>query len=512
VDLPGEPGYLRYRSGEGVLAVVGRHRLFLVLLLALLVRTVGIDATIIGTHEWRQADTAAIARNFHESGYRFLYPQVDWGGDSSGVVEMNLPLYPFLVAVLYGLLGVNESYGRLLSVLFSLIAVLYLFKLARDHTDEETAIWAALFLAILPLGVFFGRCFIPESLLLLSSVVGLYCFSCWTREGGRLHFVVSAAFISLACLVKLPALYLGGPILFLAARRYGTRVLWQPTIWCYGVLVLLPVALWYHHAHQLFLETGLSFGIWGYGTGKWGNWDLVLGTDYWRRILLNRLFQSHLTWPGALVFVVGLFLRRRARREWLFDVWLLSLMIYVVIVGRGNYLHSYYQLPFLLPCVVFMGKVFGRHLGGPRRKAIPVGLMVALVGIAAFSAARLERELGREAPDRSTGLTLARELTLVSDPGDRVVALTHGSPTVLYLAKRKGWLLSPVDLTPQRTQDLIERGAVYVAGFSEPGEAGRAALRDLQTRHDPLVVDDAYFVLRLRSRPQGAASSPQTDR
>jgi 4-amino-4-deoxy-L-arabinose transferase-like glycosyltransferase len=484
-----------------------------VLLLALLVRTLGIDATIIGTHEWRQADTAAVARNFSESGYPFFYPQVDWGGDSSGVVEMNLPLYPFLVAVLYGLLGVNEIYGRLLSVLFSLIAVLYLFRLAREHTDEETAIWAALFLAVLPLGVFFGRCFMPESLLLMSSVVGLYCFSRWTRDGGWLQFGVSAVFISLACLIKLPALYLGGPILFLAARRYGTRVLWQPTIWFYGVLVLLPVALWYHHAHQLFLETGLTFGIWGYGTGKWGNWDLVLGTDYWRRILLNRLFQSHLTWPGALVFLVGLFLRRRARGEWLFDVWLLSLMIYVVIVGRGNYLHSYYQLPFLLPCAVFMGKVFGRYLRGPmRRKTLSVALMVALVGTALFSAARLGRELGREAPDRSTTLALARKLTSVSRPEDRVIAATHGSPTVLYLAKRKGWLLSLAHLTPQRTQDLIERGAVYVAGFSEVDAAGRAALRDLQTRHDPLVVDDAYFVLRLRSRPQDAAPSPQTYR
>ena len=205
-----------------MLAVVVRHRLLLVLLLALLVRSLGLDATIIGTHEWRQADTAAIARNFSESGYHLLYPQVDWRGDSSGFVEMNLPLYPFLVAILYGVLGVNEICGRLLSVLFSLIAILYLFKLAREHTDEATAIWAALFLAILPLGAFFGRCFMPEPMLLMSSVVGLYCFSCWTRDGSWLYFAVSAVFISLACLIKLPALYLGAPILFLAALRYGT--------------------------------------------------------------------------------------------------------------------------------------------------------------------------------------------------------------------------------------------------------------------------------------------------
>ena len=278
------------------------------------------------------------------------------------------------------------------------------------------------------------------------------------------------------------------------------------------MLVLLPVALWYHHAHQLFLETGLTFGIWGYGTGKWGNWDIVTGIDYWRRILLNRLFQSYLTWPGASVFLVGLFLKRRARGEWLFDVWLLGLMVYVVVVGRGNYLHNYYQLPFLLPCSVFMGKVFGRHLSGPmRRKTLQVVLMVTLAGIAVFSAARLGRELGREVPEHSTTLALARKLTSVSRPEDRVIALTHGSPTMLYLANRKGWLLSLAHLTPERTQDLIERGAVYVAGFSGPDEAGREALRNLQTRHDPLVVDEGYFVLRLGSRPKHPKRPPHAD-
>ena len=82
-----------------------RKTLFLagLLLFALAVRLYQIDAPILG---WRQADTAAMARNFHQNGYMFFYPQVDWGGDTPGYVETECPVYPFAVAVLYSRFGV----------------------------------------------------------------------------------------------------------------------------------------------------------------------------------------------------------------------------------------------------------------------------------------------------------------------------------------------------------------------------------------------------------------------
>ena len=57
-----------------------RRILFVLILLSIAVRFVNIDATVIGWHSWRQADTAALARNFHDSGEGILYPRSDWGG------------------------------------------------------------------------------------------------------------------------------------------------------------------------------------------------------------------------------------------------------------------------------------------------------------------------------------------------------------------------------------------------------------------------------------------------
>ena len=63
------------------------------LLIGAALRLVNLHAPVLGVHSWRQADTAAIARNAFEAGLPLWLPQVDWGGASSGFAETDPPLY-----------------------------------------------------------------------------------------------------------------------------------------------------------------------------------------------------------------------------------------------------------------------------------------------------------------------------------------------------------------------------------------------------------------------------------
>jgi len=99
--------------------------LLLILFIAFVYRVPSLDAPVIGEHSWRQAETAAMARNFYENGYRFLYPQIDWGGQTSGEVECEFLLYPFLVALLYKVFGVSEVCARALSLFFSMVSIVF---------------------------------------------------------------------------------------------------------------------------------------------------------------------------------------------------------------------------------------------------------------------------------------------------------------------------------------------------------------------------------------------------
>ncbi|SVD76026.1 uncharacterized protein METZ01_LOCUS428880, partial [marine metagenome] len=85
--------------------VSGASWLWIVLLLGLSLRLLGLMEPLIDKQAWRQTDTAAIARNYYEEGYTLFHPRVDWRGTSSGFVESNFPLYPFVVGLLYSVVG-----------------------------------------------------------------------------------------------------------------------------------------------------------------------------------------------------------------------------------------------------------------------------------------------------------------------------------------------------------------------------------------------------------------------
>ena len=471
------------------------------LALALSLRLYHLHSPIIGVHSWRQADTAAMARNFHENGYRFLYPQIDWGGDSEGYVETEFPAYPFAVALFYGIFGVSEAYGRLLSVIWSLIAIYFLYRLVRKQVNENVAIWSAVFFSILPLNVYYSRTFMPESALVMSSILGVYFFSNWLSTEKAGYFALSALFVALACLLKITALVLGLPLLYLAWLKFGWRFAGHKSLWLYGLLVLAPVFLWYYHAHQLFLQYGLTFRIWEYGTDKWGNWQLLLTPGFWDKIIFRTLAERFLTWAGFPIFLVGLFLRRQTRGEKLFDYWLAALVIFLLIVAKGNYVHEYYQLPFMIPASVFMGKVYGRHFSLAALKgAKSLVLAVCLMGILLLAAHRYHSYMKKEDPQSSDTYQLASEVKRSTLDHARIIAVDLGNPTLLYLCHRKGWQAYPNELDEQFLRERIERGAQFVVGNHRDfeSETDRSKLRSLLSDPQQVLFDDGRsFIVRL---------------
>src|SRR3990167_2321499 len=110
--------------------------LVLILILGLYLRTLKIDNQIADWHSWRQADTAAVARNFYQEGFNMLMPR----GDDMSVISdsgkpnlerlrlVEFPVYPALIYFGYLLNGgVNEVYARAVSVIFSLGSIVFVY-------------------------------------------------------------------------------------------------------------------------------------------------------------------------------------------------------------------------------------------------------------------------------------------------------------------------------------------------------------------------------------------------
>src|SRR5262249_38158264 len=82
--------------------------MIVICILAVVARLVLINQPYIDHWSWRQSDVAAIARNYSENGFRFVYPQIDWAGNVPGYVGTEFPILPFIAALYYKFAGAHE--------------------------------------------------------------------------------------------------------------------------------------------------------------------------------------------------------------------------------------------------------------------------------------------------------------------------------------------------------------------------------------------------------------------
>jgi hypothetical protein len=185
-----------------------------------------------------------------------------------------------------------------------------------------------------------------------------FLFGLKAKEYG---FLFVSLFIALSILLKIVTLYIGLPLLYLVFQKYRFKFLSNFKIWLYAFLVLFPSVIWYYHAHMLFTGGGVTFNIWGFGTDKWGNLDLLLNPSFYSGLFLASIAESHLAYLGIVPFIIGLVLKRKDKYEKLFDYWMIAIIVYFLIVAQGNSTHDYYQLPFGLHSI-FIRKTFSHYL------------------------------------------------------------------------------------------------------------------------------------------------------
>jgi len=514
--------------------------LWAILALGLGLRLIGVDQPLIDRQAWRQADTAAIARNYYEEGYDLLYPRVDWRGTTEGYVETNFPLYPFLVACIYGAVGgVWEWVGRLLSALFSTAAAALLYFFAwRLYRHVWAARLSALLFLVFPLSVFFGRAFMPEAAMLFLSVATLLSFDRWTETGRWPDFFLALVSAALCFLVKIPTLYLGFPLVALAWSRWGWAFLRRPHLWAYLVLALLPALGWHLHAYGLFERTGLTFGIWsGYGYDKWSS-ELLLSPEFYL-LLARRLWHSVFTPPGLILAVLGLTFRWEGRREWLLYAWTGGLGLYVLLVPEGNRELHYYQLPFVPVGALLAGKILGQALK-PVGETAPdwlrwlaarpgkqrAGLVaLAVLGTGVYSAWAVQPYY--RPPNNVynyykscyvVGQILDRKLPpdvllVVGDMDENAGAPYRAqSPTMLYYCHRKGWQIALEEFSGDRLDSLTARGADYFLAAGGFVLQNRAFWQELVHRGITIPSEFPRFWKDARPFDQARKRHPGPDR
>lgn len=404
---------------------------------SLLSHAKGLLAPPLDYHYHRQVNTAAIARNYHRNGLDFLKPQVDWAGPDRGRAATELPVYLWLVGLFWPLAGLGELWGRFLSAAFSALTALYLFRLVEKDLGLKTAFWAGLFFSCIPLEIYFGRTIQPEAAALLAATAALFH---WRRAFSAEASVwdwpaaVLAAFLAVG--MKLPFIFILGPLAFIAWEKLGPRFWISLKVWAAPLLALGGVYAWYRYA---------SFGTYVVPTRADQFWFLL---EY-ARLPYFTFFQFTSRFPELAAtyggLILGWFGLRRilpSRELRLYPVWWACVALSLIAGSGYTFHHEYTSLPFAPINAVFMGAGAAylierlRSVSAARRRWAAAGLCLLLLSVPVHAVLRIKHWYRQNYEFLAHA---AQAANAVSSPDDLFVANERASSVFLYYLDRRGW-------------------------------------------------------------------------
>jgi len=446
--------------------------LYLILGLALVLRTYHLTYPPWDYHNWRQTNTLMVARDFARHGFRVLHPQVAWISRD----DPTLPSYfsgefsieSIFAALLYKIFGESDTLARPVVIAFSLLGIFFLYSLLARRAGRAAAACGAFLYALLPYHIFFGRVFMPDVPALALALGCLDALDRWSSDRRVAKLVLAGCLGALALLQKLTVVILFLPALFMFAAVYGRRAARRWELYGFFALAGVPALLWYWHASALARLSGfimLPVGMFGTHLGSWLQWSFT-------GEVLKKLAVEAFSPLGLVVATLGLLGLARGRAAWVFRLWVAAAVALLLMIPDTLRENSY-TLLLLLPGGAALGGMALAALAPVLRYRAVLGVLLLLLAgdgircaLPLYQADRAPYDLG----------VLLRHLTA---PQDFIVTETGGSPNVLYAADRRGWMETRVDLP--RLENLARRGARYYASVFAPHAEGR---RDLTTGLD----------------------------
>ncbi|MEK7168879.1 MAG: glycosyltransferase family 39 protein [Patescibacteria group bacterium] len=446
--------------------------LSIMLVFGMIVRLYKIDNPVADWHSWRQADTAAVSRNFVSDGINMLYPTYDdvssiqSGIDNpTGIRMVEFPIYNAIHTTLFKTFGVYtlEKWGRLTTAFITLLTALFLYLLGKKHYSSKIGLLTAFFFLFLPFNIYFSRVILPDPLGVLFMVSGLYFFTSTQIYGAG--WFISAILFSLALLQKpFFGVYLL-PLLPELLKKEKIR-----SNLTFAFLAFTPFVLWRFWTGQH--PEGIPFYEWAF------NGDRIRFHPAWFRWLFGERIGILIlgTW-GLVPFAFGLMRKLKNKFNFYF---VLSALSYLIIVATANVRHDYYQILIIPP--IAMTLALGTTYLWKRSKII---LILSLVTMFLISWDRIKPFYQVNHYEIVTIGKIVDE-TLPKDA--KIVIPYNGDTAFLYQTKRKGW--PAVD---NSIDNIIERGADYYVSI----DLGSSDTVNFSKRFKTIAKTDQYIILDL---------------
>jgi hypothetical protein len=416
------------------------------------VRVVNFLEPWVGSHNaWGGAFYSNVARNFVRYGFQTkLAPVVSTGvvDPSQFEVYYHHPVLSMLVtSVAFRVFGEHEWSARLAPLLFSLLTLALVFRMARRWFGNATALVALAIMAVLPVDAYYATHLDPYgSMAIFFTVLAVDAYERWHADGRSRHLVIGIAAVALGCMTSwFTYLVVPGIVVhWFLTRRSGARRADWVRIAAFPATTIAVFALFLLHRRAALTGTGPEV------YDQLGDRLLmrtvelpfsrleILDTYFWH----IRDFYT-LAFVGLMVAWVALFAfaawRRRLSTGDACVAILLSFGALYALAFPGHLPSHDYFVRAYVPGVALGAAVVITRLADvvPRPGLRPVVTAAVLLFLAGVSLARVRAQyLGdnREFAPRFIGY--ARAIAAITTPRDRVLMPGRGDRIMEYYVDR----------------------------------------------------------------------------
>ena len=405
---------------------------------------------------WRQPDTYSISCNYYQFNMNPLKPQFNYDGPSENYIQLELQIVPYLSALLFNLIGrMTPIIPRLFSLMFYIGSAIYLCLIAKKFTNKICSLFCTAIYLFMPLSLGMAHAIMPESCAMFFYCGSMYYLLKWYDGKPNLYAIISAIFLSLAIMQKLPVAFIGLLVLmvFIWKKKTGSKL-----FFLYGAISLIPVIVYYVYA------------------GSVAKFDFVSGIAT-KHAFTKEIF-SIFTKDGIMFFIdtlpdllgylplvtaaVGFIVSCIKKENKFLIFWTISILLELITIVAM--IKFGYYLVFFLPIVALFSAVCIYYLSCKKAViAIVTGVLtfvnIAYISIPYWKAATVIN------PIIDTAVNVICNYVDIDEP----IVVGTVSPSYLSASNRRGWRgnIKYYDYIPQNPKDevhyFIEHGASYFA-------------------------------------------------
>lgn len=466
--------------------------LTVVILTGFLVRLYKINNPVADWHSWRQADTAAVTRNYINNGINLLVPKFDdISSIQSRLLNLNgyrmveFPFYNAIAALAYNAYSnlSLEVWSRLVTIICALITSFFLYLIGKKYLGKWGGVLSAFFYLFIPFNIYFTRVILPDPMGVMFGIIGLWSFVKYIEDSKESYFYISAFFMALMFLIK-P--YLGFylfPIGYLTVNKFGLRKILENKklifkAFAYLFICLFPFILW--RIWESKYPEGIPLFWWAFN----GN-GIRFRPAYWYWVFGERLGHLILGSLGVVPFVFGII--NTKNKNYFIHWFLIGALFYVGLVANANVMHDYYQI-LTIPAIslglasgsvyLWSQNIFNKILA---RSILIFSIFVMLI-------AGWFQIKGNYVVNHYEIIEAGQAVDKLTPKDAIIVAPYNGDTAFLYQTKRKGW--PAVD---NSIDNIIDEGADYYASV----DLGSTDTLNFEKRFTTIVKTDKYIILDL---------------